>query len=102
LKEPTTYLSANIFGILGDDDGYFAKAILSIVILILVAGTLSMRYGLASESAVMGLLFGTIFMLNMFNLIPTPDFLHFIKLGDFLVFIIAMFGIVTIIKEETR
>jgi len=97
-----TYISANIFGVLGDDGGYFAKAMLSIVILILVTGTLSLRYGLASEAAVTGLLFGVIFMLNMFNLIPTPDFLTFINLGDFLVFIIALIGIVTIIKEEGR
>lgn len=98
----TTYISANIFGILGDDNGYFAKAIISILILILVTGTISMRYGLGSEAAVTGLLFGVVFMLNTFNLIPTPDFLTFINLGDFLVFLVAMFGISIILKEERR
>lgn len=97
-----TYMSANIFGILGDDEGYFAKAMISILILILVTGTISLRYGLGSEAAVTGLLFGMIFMLNIFNLIPTPDFLTFINLGDFLVFLIAIIAITTIIKEETR
>ena len=96
------YMSANMFGILGDDEGYFAKAMISILILILVTGTISLRYGLGSESAVTGLLFGMVFMLNMFNLIPTPDFLTFINLGDFLVFLIAIIAITTIIKEETR
>ncbi len=98
----SSYISANIFGIQGDDEGYFAKAIISIVVLILVAGTLSMRYGLASEAAVTGILFGVIFMLNIFGLIPTPDFLTFIELGDFLVFLVALYAIVTIIKEEGR
>jgi len=97
-----TYISANIFGILGDDEGYFAKAVISILVLILVTGTISMRYGIGSESAVTGLLFGVTFMLNMFDLIPTPPFLTFIELGDFLVFIIAIVAISTIIKEEGR
>lgn len=97
-----TYISANIFGILGDDGGYFAKAMLSIVILILVTGSISLRYGLSSEAAVTGLLFGVIFMLNMFNLIPTPDFLSFIELGDFLVFVVAIFTVSRILKEERR
>ena len=98
----TTYITADIFGILGDDEGYFAKAMLSILILILVTGTISLRYGLASEAASTGLLFGVIFMLNMFDLIPTPDFLSFIELGNFLVFLVALYAIVTIIKEEGR
>jgi len=97
-----TYITADIFGVLGDDGGYFAKAMLSIVVLILVTGSLSMRYGLSSEAAVTGLLFGVVFMLNVFNLIPTPDFLNFIELGDFLVFLVALVGVVTIVKEETR
>ena len=97
-----TYISANIFGVLGDDEGYFAKALISIVVLILVTGSISLRYGLSSESAVTGLLFGIVFMLNMFNLIPTPDFLNFIELGDFLVFVVAIVTVSRILKEERR
>ena len=97
-----TYITANIFGIQGDDEGYFAKALLSILVLILVTGTISARYGLASEAAVTGILFGVIFMLNLFNLIPTPDFLTFINLGDFLVFLVALFAVSIILKEERR
>ncbi len=97
-----TYISADMFGILGDDEGYFAKAILSITILILVTGSLSFKYGIASEAAVTGLLFGVVFMLNTFNLIPTPDFLNFIELGNFLVFLLAIFTIVSIFKEAER
>lgn len=97
-----TYISADMYGVLGDDEGYFAKAMLSIMILILVTGTISFRYGLSSEAAVTGLLFGIIFMLNVFNLIPTPDFLNFIELGDFLVFVVAIFTVSRILKEERR
>lgn len=97
-----TYISADMLGVLGDDNGYFTKAMFSILLLILVTGTLSLRYGLGSEAAVTGLLFGVLFMLNIFNLIPTPDFISFISLGDFLVFIIALYAITTIIKEEGR
>lgn len=97
-----TYISADMYGVLGDDEGYFAKAMLSIVVLILVTGTISFNYGLSSESAVTGLLFGVIFMLNMFNLIPTPDFLNFIELGDFLVFVVAIVTVSRILKEERR
>ena len=97
-----TYIEADIFGIQGDDEGYFAKAIISILILVLVTGTISMRYGLGSEAAMTGLIFGVIFMLNLFNLIPTPDFLTFISLGDFLVFLVAIRAISIILKEERR
>jgi len=97
-----TYMSQDLYGILGDDDGYFSKAIISILILMLSVGMISIRYGLGSEAAVTGVMFGIVFMLNMFNFIPTPDFLTFINLGDFLVFILAMLTISTIIRTEGR
>lgn len=96
----TTYINADIFGINSNDGGYFAKAMISILVLIMTTGILSSRYGLQSEAAITGLIFGVTFMLNMFNLIPTPDFLTFINLGDFIVFLVAIFSISIIIKEE--
>jgi len=98
----STFISANIFGILGDDDGYFAKAMISILIIIMVTGVISSRYGLGSEAAVTGIMFGIVFMLNLFDMIPNPDFLTLISLGDFLVVFIALLAIGLIIKEETR
>ena len=98
----SSYTSANMFGVLGDDNGYFSKALLSILILIGVTGSIRLRYGLGSEAAVTGLLFGIIFMLNIFDMIPSPDFLTLVSLGDFLLFLIAIITISYIIKEEGR
>jgi len=68
----------------------------------MVTGVISSRYGLGSEAAVTGIMFGIVFMLNLFDMIPNPDFLTLISLGDFLVVFIALLAIGLIIKEETR
>jgi len=102
LNHITTYVNANLFGILGDDDGYFAKAIISLLLIIMFSGMISYRYGLASESAVSALIFGIVFFLNYFNFIPTPEGVTFVNVGDFLVMITALLIIAAIFREETR
>jgi len=102
LTRITTYIASDIFGILGDDNGYFAKSVISILLIIMFSGIISMRYGIASEQAVSALIFITVFFLNWFNFIPTPDSISIINLGDFLVTLTAIIIIASIFREELR
>jgi len=95
-----TLVDGNIFGVQSDDEGYFAKALISVVFLILVSGGISMRYGLNSEAAVTGIIFGVVLLLNTLNMIPTPASMSFVDLGDASVFIVGLLTFVAIIKEE--
>lgn len=98
-----TYISANMFGILGESgEDYFAKALLSVLVIVFVTGTLSFRYGLRSDVFVLGIIFGLVLFLNNINFIPNPDFLTRVSLGDFLVYLVGVLIIGFIIKEERR
>lgn len=98
----STYISANIFGIEGDDEGYFGKAFISVLILLSSTFILSYRYGIASEPAIMGIMFGILMLLNNLSLIPTPSFMDSspISLGTLIVVIMAIFVVSSIYKEE--
>ena len=93
-------IDGDIFGIQGDDEGYFAKALLSVVIIVLVSGGLSMRYGLSSEAAVTGIIFGVVLFLNTLNFIPTPASITFVDLGEASVFVTGLLTLVAVFKEE--
>jgi len=54
-----TYLSAGLYGF-----DNFGKVLLSVVILILITGGLSVRYGIVSDAAIMGILFGLVLLLD--------------------------------------
>jgi len=94
----------NLFGITGDDNGVFAKSLLSLLILIVGAGLISSRYGLASEQAVSGILFGMILFLNTINFFPTlpESFPIQVDLGTTIIFISATWLVISIFKEESR
>ncbi|MFO7888278.1 MAG: hypothetical protein R6U59_08165 [Eubacteriales bacterium] len=94
----------NLFGISGDDNGVFAKSLLSLLILIVGAGLISSRYGLASEQAVSGILFGMILFLNTINFFPTlpESFPIQVDLGTTIIFISATWLVISIFKEESR
>ena len=99
------YITANIFGINGEDgDASFGKALLSVLILVLVAGGLSYRYGINSEPAIMGLIFGLVLILNSLNFIPNPTFMDnaILSLGDLIAFIVMLLTIGFVIKGESR
>jgi len=98
------YIDADIFGIQSDDNGYFAKALLSVVIIIMVSGGLSLRYGIQSEQAISGIIFSILLLLNILNFIPTPDsfLLRDVNIGNLLVAIMAMVTIAFVFKEEQR
>ncbi len=99
------YIDANLFGILGSSGtDYFGKALISVLVLVLVTGGLSMRYGIASENVLMGVIFGLVMLLNSLSFIPNPEFLtgSGVNLGDFLVYLTGLFVLTSIIKEERR
>lgn len=98
------HISNNILGIQSDDEGYFAKALISVLILIMVSGTLSFKYGLRSEAAITGIIFGLVLLLNTLGMIPTPDTLvsRNVDLGNVVVFIVALLALTAIFKEEQR
>ncbi len=102
LERVVTYIDADMLGVQSDDEGYFFKAVFSVLILISVTGILSTRYGLASEQAVSGIIFGVLLLLNNFNLIPTPPGTTFANLGNFLVALVGFMLVVSIFREESR
>lgn len=99
-----SYINYNIFGILGDDEGQFAKALISVLVTVLVVGGMAMRYGIGSDATLIGMLAGVILFLNTVNLLPEPDFFSngILSFGDFLVYITAIIAIGFLVKEETH
>ena len=94
----TTYIDADLFGF-----DYFGKAILSFTILILVAGGLSYRYGLQSEGAIMGIIFGVVLFLDVgIGLIPNPTFGGLEPKENFVTIITGLILLGTLIREELR
>lgn len=82
----------------------FGKSLLAVVILVLTTGLLSARYGIGSESAIMGMIFGIVFFLDVgIGFIPSTitvgDFTSVEHFITFIAFII-LFSIV--IREEVR
>lgn len=93
-----TYVSADLYGI---DD--FGKTLVSFVILVLMVGGLSRRYGLASEGAIMGILFGTVYMLDVgLGLIPRISFGDIQAIPHFITYITFIILLAIIIREERR
>jgi len=99
-----TYIDADMYGILGDDNGQFSKALIASLIIILVVGGLVMRYGIQNEAVIMGMITGILLFLNTINLLPSPSFFTNspVSFGDFLVYITLVITIGFIIKEEQR
>ncbi len=98
LKRFTTYTNAGMFGF---DD--FGKAPISFLILIMVAGGLSYRYGIQSEVAIMGIIFGLVLVLDVgLGLIPNPQLATQSGIENIITVItgILLFGM--LVKEELR
>lgn len=98
------YLSANLYGINGEDgDDTFGMSLIAVLILVLTAGMLTYRYGIQSEASILAIITGIVMFLNFVGFIPNPDFLPSrVNLGEVLVFISAVITIGFIIKEESR
>ena len=97
------YIGQNLFGINGDEgNSNFGMALLSVVILVGVTGGMVMRYGVASEAAIMGLIFGLVLTLNSLGFIPNPSFITTGTLGNFIVYITFVLLVAFIYKGEQR
>lgn len=97
-----TYIDADLFGILGDDNGVFSKALISFVIIILLVGGLIMKFGVANEATIMGMIFGIVLFLNSIGMIPNPDFITRGTLGDFITAVLFILMVVLIVTEARK
>jgi len=87
---------------LGNDAGQFSKALISVLIIILVTGMLSYRYGIRSEAAIMGIMTGILLFLNTLDLLPDQTIFPNapISMGNLLVTITLIITLGFIIREE--
>jgi hypothetical protein len=100
-----SYINANMFGILGDSgDDWFGKSLIAFVVIVLVTGGLSYRYGITNEVSILGVLFGVILLLNTIpiKLLDTPSFIESIDMGNLLLVVTGLIFAGFIIKEEWR
>jgi hypothetical protein len=94
-----------MFGILGDSgDDWFGKSLIAFVVIVLVTGGLSYRYGITNEVSILGVLFGVILLLNTIpiKLLDTPSFIESIDMGNLLLVVTGLIFAGFIIKEEWR
>jgi hypothetical protein len=93
-----TYASVGLFGI---DD--FGKTLISFTIIVLMVGGLSRRYGIASEEAIMGILFGIVFMLDVgLGLIPQIQVGNLTAIDHFVTIITFIILFVIVIRGVSR
>jgi hypothetical protein len=73
------------------------------VIIVLMVGGLSRRYGIASEGAIMGILFGIVFLLDVgLGLIPQITVGDIEAIPHFITYITFIILLGIIIREERR
>lgn len=93
-----SYVSIGLFGF---DD--FGKTLISVVVLVLMVGGLSRRYGIANEATIMGILFGTVFILDVgLNFIPKIQIAGISSIDYFFTYITFIMLIGVLIREERR
>jgi len=99
-KRFNTYLDADLLGVKGDaGNSDFGKALISFFILVLTVGTLSFRYGIASEGAIMGIIFGIVLFLDVgIGLIPSS----IMGMDHLITVITGLIVLGIVIKEEVR
>ena len=86
---------------IGGDDGNdnFGRVLISFLIILLVSGGISYRYGIASESAILGIIFGIVAFLDVgLNFIPNPVN----AIPHFITILLAFIMITLLIKEELK
>ena len=94
----STYIDAGFFGM-----DNFGKAIISFLIIVTVAGVLSLRYGINSEVAIIGFIFGAVMFLDVgIGLIPPIQIGGLTAIDNFLTFLTFIILIGFIIREEKR
>lgn len=91
------YLSAGLFGI-----DNFGKVLISFVLLVLMVGFFTYRYGIANEAAIMGIIFGLVFFLDTIGFLPQPAFLGITPKDHFITIITGIIFGGLIVREEMR
>lgn len=94
------YTSTEGGGLFGLDE--FGKGLIAILILILVAGTTSYRYGVGSEPMILGIVFGVVLLLDTQDFIQTPVLAGIAPVDNFITIIAGILLIGFIMKEEFR
>jgi len=91
-----------VFGILGDDNGQFSKALISVLIILLVVGGIIMRYGINNEATIMGMITGLLVFMNTIEILPNVSIFEnaILSFGDLLVYVTMIMTIGFIIKGE--
>lgn len=98
VEDLNRYLSANMFGL-----DNFGKSLIAVLILVLVTGVLGYRYGIASESAIMGIIFGVVLILDTIGIIPTRITVgNLTSVEHFIPFVAGLILVSIIIREELR
>ena len=102
--DASSYMDANIFGINGESGtDTFSRSLIAFFILVVVAGITTTRYGIGSETAVMGIIFGTVLLLDVgFGIIPTLQVGTLVAVDYFLSAITFLIFMVFLIREESR
>ena len=92
------YLDSGLFGI---DD--FGRLILTFVLIIMVVGGISMRYGIRNDAFIMGILFGLVLLFDVgLGFIPPINIGNLTVPSYFLTMIIGIILLGFLIKEESR
>jgi len=88
--------SGNLFGF-----DNFGRILLSVIVLIMVAGGVSLRYGIRSDTFTMGVIFGIVLLLDYgLNFFPQIKIGSNFAINNFATFIVAIILIAVLIKEE--
>jgi hypothetical protein len=95
-QDLTLYTSSGLYGF---DD--FGKSLISVLIILVMVGGLSRRYGIASEGAVMGILFGVVFLLDVgLGFIPTVEIGSIVSIPHFFTYITFIMLFVSVVRSE--
>lgn len=98
VQDADTYISVGLFGF-----DNFGKTLISFVVIVLMVGGISKRYGIASEGAVMGMLFGVVFLLDVgLGFIPAVNVGTIASIEHFFTYITFIMLLGVIIREERR
>jgi hypothetical protein len=98
VQSANTYITAGMFGF-----DNFGKTVIVFLVIVLTVGGLSSRYGIASEGAIMGMLFGIVFFLDVgLGFIPKVEIGEIVSINHFFTFITFIILLAMIIREERR
>lgn len=98
IQDLNTYLSDGLWGF---DD--FGRALISLLVIVIMVGAITKKYGMNSEAAVMAVLFGIVFFLDVgLGFIPRVEIGDIVSIPYFFTYITFIIVVALIIYEERR